>query len=229
MIQKLVDYVQSKVSVTVNKSLTTTSQYLKSDNKLIRISDHFGQLKPEEDIIVIIPETPKNFIISVGYKIYCYTSFRKVGDLLVNYIIINDSVSDKFKAKVSNQSEEIIKLKKINTDLQNLNKNLMQYSVYKERCSNLTKELTSLTSKHTKVKYEVSTLLAKQTEMKKELKEKDAAIKEAVDLIETLTTDPDSRELLYSKEGKKYYLDNFPEETQKFLKDVIKEYYNKKD
>lgn len=226
MIQKLVDYVQSKVSVTVNKSLTTNSQYLKSDNKLIRISDHFGQLKPEEDIIVIIPETPKNFIVSVGYKTYCYTSFRKVGDLLVNYIIINDSVSDKFQAKVNNQTEEIIKLRKLVENYQNLNKNLAKEN-YKEKYKTQAEITRELEHKQTKLKEQVTILLSQHGKIKKELQEKDEAIREAADIIETLTTDPNSRELLYSKEGKKYYLDNFPKEAQEFLEDIIKEYYNK--
>ena len=69
--------------------------------------------------------------------------------------------------------------------------------------------------------------VVKQIELKEQLKEKDAAIKEAVELIETLTTDPNARELLYSNKGKKYYLDNFPDEAREMIESIIKEYYDK--
>jgi hypothetical protein len=49
---------------------------------------------------------------------------------------------------------------------------------------------------------------------------------EAADLITKLTTDPELREMLTVK-GKKYFIDNFPEDVQPVLMDVIKEYYGK--
>lgn len=231
MIQKLIDYIQSKVPIIIINSNTTNSRYLKCNNKIIRISDHFGHPKEGIDIVVIIPETPKNFIVSIGYKVYCYTSLRKTGDFVISYILIESNVSDKYESKVQNQSAEIARLQKLTQDLQNLNKNLMannKEAEYKKKCLNQAATITSIKTKQTEQAKQITILQDKQIQLKEELKEKDAAIKEAVELIENLTTDPNARELLYSKnKEKRYYLDNFPEDVQKVLIDIIKEYYDK--
>lgn len=230
MIQKLIEYIQSKVPVTVNESNTTNSKYLKLANKTIRISDHFGRPKEGIDIVVIVPETPKNFIVSIGYKVYCYTSIRKVGDFLISYILIENNVSDIYESKVQNQSVEISRLQKQIQDLQTLNKNLIQNSKeaeYKKKCSNQASAISSMNFKQSEQAKQITILQNKQIELKEQLKEKDAAIKEAVELIETLTTDPNARELLYSNKGKKYYLDNFPDEAREMIESIIKEYYDK--
>lgn len=230
MIQKLIDYVKSKVPVSVTESNSTNSRYLKLANKTIRISDHFGHPKEGIDIVVIVPETPKNFIVSIGYKVYCYTSIRKVGDFLISCILIENNVSDKYESKVQNQSVEITRLQKQIQELQTLNKNLIQNSKeveYKKKCSNQALTISSMSSKQSEQARQITILQDKQIELKEQLKEKDAAIKEAVELIETLTTDPNARELLYSNKGKKYYLDNFPDEAREMIESIIKEYYDK--
>lgn len=233
MIKKLIDYIQSKVPISIVESNTTNSQYIKCNNKTIRISDHFGHPKDGIDIVVIIPETPKNFIVSIGYKVYCYTSFRKTGDFIVSYILIENNVSDKYETKLQNQSGEIYRLQKLVQDLQYLNKNLMNNNVaskeseYKKKCANQAATITSMNAKQAEQAKQITILQDKQIQLKEELKEKDAAIKEAVELIETLTTDPSARELLYSGKGKKYYLDNFPDDAREMIESIIKEYYDK--
>jgi len=208
MIQKLIDYIQSKIPIVISDSNTTNSRYIKCNDRSIRISDHFGNIKDLTDLVVIIPETPKTFIISLGYKVYCYSSLRKTGDFIINYILISNNIPDKYTSRIKHQTSEISRLQKLNQDLQNLNQNLMNNRVNKS-------ELTALQKK--------------QKQLESELKEKETAIKEAVDLIDTITTDPNVRELLYSRNNeKRYYLDNFPKEAQELLKDIIKEYYGVK-
>lgn len=230
MIQKLIDYIQSKVPVSIVNSNTTNSRYLKIENKTIRISDHFGHPKEGIDIVVIVPETPKNFIVSIGYKVYCYTSLRKIGDFVVSYILVETNIANKYDSKVQNQSSEILSLQKKIQELQNLNKNLMQNSKeaeYKKKMMNQASTISNMTVKQSEQAKQITILQEKQIELKEELKEKNAAIKEAVELIETLTTDPNARELLYSNKGKKYYLDNFPDEAREMIESIIKEYYDK--
>lgn len=230
MINKLIDYIQSKVPVMVTPSSTTNSKYLKLNNKTIRISDHFGGPKEGIDLIVIVPETPKNFIISIGFKVYCYTSLRKTGDFVVSYVLIENNTSDKYETKLQKQKKEInILLQKIKT-LEILSKNLAssnKEAEYKQRCSNQTATIAQLTSKRDTQANEIYRLLKVQAGLKAELQEKDDAIKEAVDIIDTLRTNPEARELLYSPDGKKYYLDNFTKDAREMIQDIIKDYYSK--
>ena len=59
-------------------------------------------------------------------------------------------------------------------------------------------------------------------------KRQEEDIKEAAQLLEEVSTNPELREMLYdSHAGKKYYIDNFSKDAQDILKDIIKDYYNK--
>ena len=231
MIQKLIDYIGHKVPIEVKSSETTNSQYIDLGNKTIRISDHLPAFPSKKiDIGVIIPETPKSFIISIGYKVYCYTSFKRAGDFLVDYILFNNNIEDKYSKLsqdiIQKQVKEINTLKDFVQKLQTLNTNLSN-SDDKAKLKHQSEELTQNKAKVKRQAGEIARLQQAQSEMKAELKEKNAAIKEAADLIETLTTDPEARPLLYSKQGKKYYLDNFPEDIQDLINEAIKEYYSK--
>lgn len=229
MIQKLIDYIGHKVPIEVKPSETTNSQYINLGNKTIRISDHLPAFPSKKiDIGVIIPETPKNFIISIGYKVYCYTSFKRAGDFLVDYILFNNNIEDKYSKLsqdiIQKQGKEINELKDFVQKLQTLNTNLCNTS---DKLQHQSEELTQNKAKLKRQASEITRLQQAQSEIKAELKEKNAAIREAADLIETLTTDPEARPLLYSKQGKKYYLDNFPKDIQDLINEAIKEYYSK--
>lgn len=231
MIQKLIDYIGHKIPIEVKPSETTNSQYIDLGNKTIRISDHLPAFPSKKiDIGVIIPETPKNFIISIGYKVFCYTSLKRTGDFLIDYIRFNSSIGDKYSKLsqdiIQKQEKEINELKDFVQKLQTLNTNLSNSSD-KAKLKRQSEELTQNQAKLKRQAGEIARLQQTQSEIKAELKEKNAAIKEAADLIETLTTDPEARPLLYSKQGKKYYLDNFPEDIQDLINEAIKEYYNK--
>ena len=233
MIDKIVKYVQDKLPVTVTESLSTNSKYIRftEGGKQVRVSDHFGNIKDNVDVTIVVPENPGQFIVVMGFKTFIYSSFQKVAEFIVTYLILEDNVLSKVSTKIKNQSqviydmqtkidnltEENSKLKKLNSQLQALNKNL----------ANNTKEV-ELRRKVERQAAEIQILNEKQAESKRVIKQKDEAISEAAELIEDLSTNPELREMIYdSRSGKKYYLDNFSKDMQEILHDLIANYYSK--
>lgn len=232
MIDKIIKYVQDKLPVTITESVSTNSKYIRftEGGKQVRISDHFGNIKDNVDVTIVIPENPGQFIVVMGFKTFIYNSFQKVAEFIVTYLILEDSVLNKESTKVKNQSqvicdmqtkidnltEENSKLKKLNSQLQVLNKNLT---------NNIESELQKKVRRQAA---EIQVLNEKQVEFKKIIKQKDEDISEATKLLEDLSTNPELREMLYdSQSGKKYYLDNFSEDMQEILNDLITNYYSK--
>lgn len=232
MIDKIIKYVQDKLPVTITESVSTNSKYIRftEGGKQVRISDHFGNIKDNVDVTIVIPENPGQFIVVMGFKTFIYNSFQKVAEFIVTYLILEDSVLNKESTKVKNQSqvicdmqtkidnltEENSKLKKLNSQLQVLNKNLT---------NNIESELQKKVRRQAA---EIQVLNEKQVEFKKIIKQKDEDISEAAKLLEDLSTNPELREMLYdSQSGKKYYLDNFSEDMQEILNDLITNYYSK--
>lgn len=233
MIDKIIKYVQDKLPVIVSESVSTTSKYIRlSDSgKLVRISDHFGNVKDSVDITIIIPENSGQFIVVLGFKTFIYNSFQKVCDLIIMYLILEESIFSKESAKIRNQAQnindmkqkidtlnaEISKLKTLNSQLSILNKNLSNNNIE-----------TELQKKVKRQAAEIKNLNEKQVEYKETIKKQEEDIKEAARLLEEVSTNPELREMLYdSNAGKKYYLDNFSEDAQDILKDLISNYYNK--
>lgn len=233
MIDKIVKYVQDKLPVTVTESLSTNSKYIRftEGGKQVRVSDHFGNIKDNVDVTIVVPENPGQFIVVMGFKTFIYSSFQKVAEFIVTYLILEDNVLSKESTKIKNQSqviydmqtkidnltEENSKLKKLNSQLQALNKNL----------ANNTKE-AELRRKVERQAAEIQILNEKQAESKRVIKQKDEAISEAAELLEDLSTNPELREMIYdSRSGKKYYLDNFSKDMQEILHDLIANYYSK--
>ena len=121
------------------------------------------------------------------------------------------------QTKIDNLTKENSKLKKLNDQLQTLNKNL----------SNSNKEL-ELRKKVERQAAEIQILNERQAESKRIIKQKEEDISEAVELIKNLSTNPELREMIYdSHSGKKYYLDNFSEDMQDILHDLIVNHYSK--
>ena len=233
MIDKIVKYVQEKLPVVVTESVTTNSKYIRytDGGKQVRVSDHFGNLKDNVDVTIIVPENPGSFIVVMGFKTFIYNSFQKVAEFIVTYLILEDNVLSKETTKIKNQSQviydmqckidslnsELDKIKKLNNQLQALNKNLASNG----------KEI-ELRKKVERQAAEIQILNEKQAESKKIIKQQESDIKEAAELLETLSTNPDLREMMYDRNtGKKYYLDNFSEEMQDVIKDLITNYYSK--
>ena len=233
MINKIVKYVQDKLPVTITESLSTNSKYIRftEGGKQVRVSDHFGNIKDNVDVTIVVPENPGQFIVVMGFKTFIYSSFQKVAEFIITYLILEDNVLSKESTKIRNQSQVIYdmqtkidnltvensKLKKLNNQLQALNKNLASNN----------KEL-ELRKKVERQAAEIQILNEKQAESKKIIKQKDEAISEAAELLEDLSTNPELREMIYdSHSGKKYYLDNFSEDMQDILHDLITNHYSK--
>ena len=233
MIDKIVKYVQDKLPGTITESLSTNSKYIRftEGGKQVRVSDHFGNIKDNVDVTIVVPENPGQFIVVMGFKTFIYSSFQKVAEFIITYLILEDNVLSKESTKIRNQSQVIYdmqtkidnltventKLKKLNSQLQALNKNLASNN----------KEL-ELRKKVERQAAEIQILNEKQAESKKIIKQKDEAISEAAELLEDLSTNPELREMIYdSHSGKKYYLDNFSEDMQDILHDLITNHYSK--
>lgn len=232
MINKIVKYVQDKLPVTVTESLSTNSKYIRftEGGKQVRISDHFGNIKDNVDVTIVIPENPGQFIVVMGFKTFIYSSFLKVAEFIVTYLILEDNILSKESTRIKNQSqviydmqvkidnltEENSKLKKLNDQLQALNKNI---------ANNV--EL-GLQKKVKRQAAEIQVLNEKQVEFKRIIKQKDEDISEAAELLKDLSTNPELRKMIYdSHSGKKYYLDNFSEDMQEILHDLITNHYSK--
>ena len=212
MIEKIIDYVLSKISVDdILESDSTVSKYLKVGDKEIRISDHFSY-NEQVDVSVIVPETPGIFIVSVGAKVYCYTSLQKLGDFLVTYIIIKQNTEGYYEHKYNNikkafdqyQESSTSKIKGLKSALDNngLNKKIQDQAK------------------------EISNLRKVQDKQKKQLADKQADLNEAADLIQLLSENQEVREAIQDRQKNKiYYLDNFKEDAQDLLKEIIKDYY----
>ena len=233
MIDKIVRYVQDKLPVIVSESVSTNSKYIRlSDSgKLVRISDHFGNVRDSVDITIIIPENSGQFIVVLGFKTFIYNSFQKVCDLIIMYLILEEGIFSKEAAKIKNQAQnindmklkidtlnaEVVKLKTLNSQLSILNRNLSNNGID-----------TELQKKVKRQAAEIKTLNEKQVEYKEIIKRQEEDIKEAAQLLEEVSTNPELREMLYdSHAGKKYYIDNFSKDAQDILKDLINDYYDK--
>lgn len=237
MIDKIIKYIQDKLPVTITESLSTNSKYIRftEGGKQVRVSDHFGNIKDNVDVTIVIPENPGQFIVVMGFKTFIYSSFQKVAEFIVTYLILEDCVLNKESTKIKNQSqviydmqtkidnltEENSKLKKLNSQLQTLNRNLASNNIDPE----LQKELQKKVKRQAA---EIQILNEKQVEFKRIIKQKDEDISEAAKLLEDLSTNPELREMIYdSHSGKKYYLDNFSEDMQDILYDLINNHYSK--
>ena len=235
MINKIVKYVQEKLpDVVVIESHSTNSHYLRlsEEGKVVRVSDHFGNIKDNVDVNIIVPENPNNFIVVIGFKTFIYTSFQKTAEFIVTYLIVEKEVLNKDLIKIRNQSQVIVdlqqrinvlveekaKLQTLNTQLQNLNKNLSstkKENEYKKKVENQASE--------------IGRLRTKEEELQRIIAQKEEAIQEAVSLIRELSTNPELREMLYDQQsGKRYYIDNFSNDMQEMIREIIKDYYNKK-
>lgn len=220
MIQKLVEYVTIKVQNLEITESPTNSRYIKVNGRKIRISDHLGIYNDKIDISILIPEESSKFIVSIGHKIYLYDTLRQTGDLIINYIRFNSNIFTPYKES----THEAYRTKQSQVDAERcLLKN--QYNSEKAELradiSRLSSQIYGLTRKIMSMEKENKTL-------KKEAAIKDDAIKEAADIIEDLTTNPEARQLIYNQNTEKtYYLDNFSEDAREMIFELIKEYYSK--
>ena len=174
MIDKIVRYVQDKLPVIVSESVSTNSKYIRlSDSgKLVRISDHFGNVKDAVDITIIVPENSGQFVVVLGFKTFIYNSFQKVCDLIIMYLILEEGIFSKEATKIKNQAQNINDMKlKIDT----LNNEVSKLKTLNSQLSILNKNLshnieTELQKKVKRQAAEIKTLNEKQVEYKEIIK-----------------------------------------------------------
>lgn len=183
------------------KSTCSNSIYLKiGKTKRIRISDHISTNNPGSYLNVLI--TKDGYVIAFKTSIFVVKSLKRLYDYLYDFMTIFNGISHDYNSAPSPkliQSE--LELAALKTRIDSQKTQLKEYNI-------------ALINKNKII-----------DELKKEVDDKSKGIDEAIELIKTLTEDPNSRDLLYSKDtGKTYYLDNFPETEQELIKECIKNY-----
>ena len=237
-IEVLVKYVQKKVNYEIEEA-STGSVYLYINGKVaVRISNHAStKSQGVYTIRVYALDYDKGYFVEINRHIYYYTSYRKVGDLLIHKYYMEDVLPenniytkfDSANAQIAQLNNKVSsledKLNSVKTEKENLNSaftklqkdfKLLETS---DKSGKYLEELKTMQQKASEYKQTISNLTDENKNLKKDCEE-------AADLITKLTTDPELREMLTVK-GKKYFIDNFPEDVQPVLMDVIKEYYGK--
>lgn len=212
-INELIEYIKKQFpDVVINESNTTDSIYIKIPGREIRLADHIGILSENREIQVLIPQNSNDYIVVIGLKIYIYKTLHRVGDLITDYMLINNNIT---APRREGSHKAYLQLCGKQTEL-------------KETLAETLDELKKLKEKHQNLVGTYNALQKNQVLLKAGIKEKDDAIKEAVELIEELSTNKEAREYLYNREkGKMYFLDNFSEDAREMIKELIKEYYSK--
>lgn len=226
-IKQIVDYVQLRVNYSVKETEETESIYLHVLRNKVRISTHNGIKYDCADVQVLIDTFNSRYCILVWGEVMIFNSYRKVGDFLINYYFLST-----YETKLKN---DISELKNINSNIigenQRLNSKLEKQIAPTEELEEKVKTQIELNDKYKAI---MRSNEKKQSEYKAEIaglrstiKELQADCNEAADLLKILSTDPNAREMITNKEGKKYFIDNFPTDVQDVLMDIIKEYYDR--
>ena len=213
---KIVQAVQLKVNYEVHNA-ETGSIYLHKANKVVRLADHVS-FRDEFCIQVCYYTNSNGFVVVINKQVYHYKSYKQVVNLLINYYYFADSFEElKTLRRIIN--EQKVMIDGLNKELKDIRQIKSDYDILKDKSNKWKSKMTQLESGAASYKKQISELIDKNKELENDCKE-------AADLLK-LVLDSDNRELLKSKEGKRYYLDNFPSDVQVVLKDIIKEYYNK--
>lgn len=210
----------------LNESVSTNSIYLKSDEIRIRISDHMPRPSKVKqfNISIVIPEESKQYIVSVGFKVYIYDNLADLKHLLIStFRLCKGFPETTIKNVINCERDRLIHSQKEVQQLTNSKNNL------KKENKQLNKKLSELKVK-VKDYGNIKTTVIKQNKTIKELKNKNKClledINEATNLISELQANPDARKAIKISE-KNYYFDNFPKDIQELLIESI-QYYGKK-
>ena len=211
----------------LSESKSTESSYFKNDTISIRISDHIqgsDRTKIKYDISLVIPEESKQYIVSIGYKVYIYNTLAEVKSLLLTIFRLNKSIPE---ACIRNAVNEAVSKVTV--------KHAISYKQLESYKNKLKKENEKANKKLGELKVKVNdynhlkTTVIKQQKSIGELLKKNNVLKndiqESVDIISELRDNPDAREAIKIK-NKTYYFDNFPKDIQELLEESI-QYYNK--
>ena len=221
-VTKFKNWILENSNLKLSESKSTESIYLTNDSLKIRISDHIQGSDYSNirfDISIFIPEESKQYIVSIGYKIYIYNTLLEVKNLLISVFRINLGISTTTINKAVNKQKDANK--EINGDLSQQIANLSKKNnKYKERIAKLEEKAAKynkLTKAHNKKLKECQKLQSKCDSFMND-------ISEAKDIISELQNNLDARKAIQISD-KTYYIDNFPKDIQDLLKESI-QYYN---
>lgn len=221
-VTKFKNWILENSNLKLLESKSTESIYLTNDSLKIRISDHIqgsDRSNIRFDISIFIPEESKQYIVSIGYKIYIYNTLLEVKNLLISVFRINLGIDTTTINKAVNKQKEANK--EINSALSqqiaNLSKKNNKYKVRLAKLSEKATKYDKLTKVHNKKLKEYQKLQAKCDSFMND-------ISEAKDIISELQNNPDARKAIQIS-NKTYYIDNFPKDIQDLLKESI-QYYN---
>lgn len=221
-VTKFKNWILENSNLKLLESKSTESIYLTNDSLKIRISDHIqgsDRSNIRFDISIFIPEESKQYIVSIGYKIYIYNTLLEVKNLLISVFRINLGIDTTTINKAVNKQKDANK--EINSALSQQIANLSKKNnKYKERIAKLEEKASrynKLTKAHNKKLKECKKLQSKCNSFMND-------ISEAKDIISELQNNPDARKAIQISD-KTYYIDNFPKDIQDLLKESI-QYYN---
>jgi hypothetical protein len=222
-VTKFKNWILENSNLKLLESKSTESIYLTNDSLKIRISDHIqgsDRSNIRFDISIFIPEESKQYIVSIGYKIYIYNTLLEVKNLLISVFRINLGIDNTTINKAVNKQKEANK--EINSVLSQQIANLSKKNnKYKERIAKLEEKAArynKLTKAHDKKLKECKKLQSKCNSFMND-------ISEAKDIISELQNNPEARKAIQIS-NKTYYIDNFPKDIQDLLRESI-QYYNK--
>lgn len=213
MRRKLTEYIVSKYSLDFEECQYSTYITL-SDTKQIRISNHISTNNAGKYLNILIT-ADNQFVVAFKNNVLVYKTLIRVKQYIDYFMLFYKEFEHELSIAIGSangwrkQLEEATKqLGEIKrgdiTELQTkLNLQIKENRLLMEAAEKRNKKLKQL---------------------QEELKEKDADIKEAVDLLTTLQ-DSEVRDYLKNRNtGKIYYLDNFPDEYADIIKELIKQY-----
>lgn len=222
-VTKFKNWILENSNLKLLESKSTESIYLTNDSLKIRISDHIqgsDRSNIRFDISIFIPEESKQYIVSIGYKIYIYNTLLEVKNLLISVFRINLGIDNSTINKAVNKKKDANK--EINSALSQQIANLSKKNnKYKERIAKLEEKAArynKLMKAHNKKLKECKKLQSKCNSFMND-------ISEAKDIISELQNNPEARKAIQIS-NKTYYIDNFPKDIQDLLRESI-QYYNK--
>lgn len=222
-ITKFKNWILENSNLKLLESKSTESIYLKNDSLYIRISDHIqgsDRSNIRFDISIFIPEESKQYIVSIGYKVYIYNTLLEVKNLLLSVFRINLGIDNSTINKAVNKQKEANKEinRALSQQIDNLSKKNNKYKVRLAKLNEKATKYDKLTKVHNKKLKEYQELQAKCDSFMND-------ISEAKDIISELQNNPDARKAIQISD-KTYYIDNFPKDIQDLLIESI-QYYNK--
>lgn len=227
VITKFKKWILENSTLELSESKSTESSYFKNDTISIRISDHIqgsDRTKIKYDVSLVIPEESKQYIVSIGYKVYIYNTLAEVKSLLLTIFRLNKSIPE---ACIRNAVNEAVS--KVTVKHAISYKQLESYkNKLKKENEKANKKLGGLKVKVNDYNHLKTTVIKQQKSIGELLKKNNVLkndIQESVDIISELRDNPDAREAIKIK-NKTYYFDNFPKDIQELLEESI-QYYNK--